>query len=175
MRTVIWDLECSNLRSDIGTLLVASFADLDAEGRVVRMRTQDINSAGGEKNLVKFVHDQVSGADILIGHNSVAFDRNYVNGVLTRHKMKRLPTRWHLDTMHIAKGKLLWQSVSLENLADVLGVGKKDKPSKNDWREANILDEAALKRLRTRCEADVRVTGAVFVALKDLWHERYGR
>lgn len=174
MKTYVYDLECSNLRSDIGTLLCVSFAELKSDGKLGPLQTEDILSLGSERELATWVWGKFVDGDIFIGHNSIAFDRNFINGVLTRLKMERLPRRWHLDTMQIAKGKLS-MGVSLENLGDVLDVGKKDHPKKSDWREANILDSAAIDRLRKRCESDVKVTAAVFNSLKPLWHERYGR
>lgn len=171
----MFDIECTNLRSDIGTLLVASFGELKADGTLGRIHTEDIKSLGNERALAEWVWGKFMEGDIFIGHNSIAFDRNFINGVLTRLDMPRLPNRFHLDTMQIAKGKLLYQSVSLENLADIFRVGVKDKPSKHEWREANILDDAAITRLRKRCSEDVKITAAVFNSLKPLWHERYGR
>ena len=175
IKTYVFDCETTNLRSDIGTLLVASFGEMKPDGTLKPIETEDIKSMGSERELAAWIWGKFVDGDIFIGHNSVAFDRNFLNGVLTRLGMNRLPYRWHLDTMQIAKGKFLYQSVSLENLADVFKVGTKDKPAKSDWREANILDEAAIGRLRKRCESDVKITAAVFNSLKPIWHERYGR
>lgn len=176
MKTLVWDIECTNLRSDIGILTIAVFGELDDNDNIKKYHIYDINEAGSEKKLVKWVANQIENSDIIIGHNSVSFDRNFINGVLARHNLPRLPKRQHLDTMMIARygGKFLYQSVSMENLADILLKDKKDKPSKHDWREGNILNEKSIKRLRTRCKEDVRITASLFKKLKPYWHEWRG-
>ena len=125
----------------------------------------------GERKLALWVKEQVTKADILIGHNSTAFDRHYVNGVLFRLGEDPLPPRLHLDTYQIYRSaKLLYQSGSLKNLANVFKLPeKKDEPAKEVWREANLLDEESLARLRGRCESDVRVQAALWRELKPAW------
>src|SRR3990167_848974 len=134
MRTAVFDIECTNLRSDIGTFLIASFGELDGNGNVKKVETRDILSQHGEKNLATWTRNRFEEFDILIGHNSIAFDRNWLNGVMIRHELPFVPRRIHIDTYQVAKGKLQFQSYSLANIADVLGLGSKDEPSKNDWR-----------------------------------------
>ena len=173
MRIYAFDLECSDLKSDIGTLTIAAFGELDSRGKVVHILVNDILSAGNEKNLLKWVVNRITEADILIGHNSVAFDKNFLNGLLARHDMPRLPKRIHLDTMLTARygGKFLFQSVSMENLADVLKLPiKKYKPSKHDWREGNILNPQSIKILRKRCVEDVKVTALLWNRLKEYYY-----
>ena len=170
MRTFVWDIECTNLRSDIGTLIVVVFGELNGDGEIKKYYVNDIVSSKGEKNLAKWTLKMVESCDILIGHNSVSFDKNFVNGVLVRLGLPKMPKRIHLDTMFAARYGLkgLYQSVSLENLCDILNVGiKKDKPSKHDWRKANILDVKSIRRLIFRCKEDVRATNGLWLKLKE--------
>jgi len=170
LRTYVWDLECTNLRSDIGTLTVAVFGELDSDGKIKKVLANDILQAGNEKKLLKWVYKRIEEADILIGHNSISFDKNFVNGLLARYNLKRLPKRIHLDTMMAARygGKFLYQSVSMANLCDVLGIPlQKDKPSKHDWREGNILNPKSINRLRKRCVMDVKCTALLWDRLKE--------
>lgn len=178
MRTYVFDLECTNLRSDIGTLTVAVFGELRSDGTIRKILANDIIEAGSEKKLLKWVYNRISEADILIGHNSLSFDKNFLNGLLARYNMPRLPKRMHLDTMMAARygGKFLYQSVSMENLCDVLGIPiKKDKPSKNDWREGNILNPKSIRRLRRRCVQDVRCTALLWGRLKEFQYSWRGQ
>ena len=180
MRTVVWDLETTNLRSDIGSIIVASFGELDADGNIVAIRTKDFSEIRGrtheirERKMAEWVKAEFERADILIGHNSMAFDRHFLRGMCFRLGVGELPPRQHIDTYQVARGRLLFQSLSLSNLADILGVGVKDHPAKDDWREANAMDTEALKRLRVRCESDVKLTAAVWGKLRPLWHQRKG-
>jgi uncharacterized protein YprB with RNaseH-like and TPR domain len=180
MRTVVWDIETTNLRSDIGFIIVASFAELDADGNITEIRTKDFTEIRGrtqalkEKRMAEWVKEQYEHADILIGHNSTAFDRHFLRGMCMRTGLGQLEPRYHIDTYQVARGKLLYQSLSLSNLADILGVGEKDKPDKDSWREANAGDKDAIKRLRVRCESDVTITAGVWHKLKPLYHQRKG-
>jgi DNA polymerase III epsilon subunit-like protein len=176
MRTFVFDLETTNLRSDIGTVLVASFGELKPDGSLGKMHTNDKLSAGSELALAEWIYDKLLEADILIGHNSKAFDRNFLNGYFFRLGMGLAPKVCkHFDTCQTARGKLLFQSNSLENLADVLGVAtKKFHPGKDSWREAGQLDKKAIKTLRTRCQEDVKATAEVWAKLGPLYKERWG-
>jgi len=167
---MVWDIECTNLRSDIGALTVVIFGELNSEGKIRKYYINDILKAGGEKNLVKWTAKQITDADILIGHNSISFDKNFVNGVLARYNLPRLPKRQHYDTMFAARygGKFLFQSVSMANLADIFRLPvQKDKPSKHDWREANLLTPKSVNRIKKRCKEDVKVQALLWDRLKE--------
>jgi hypothetical protein len=166
MTIIVWDLETSNLKSDIGTLLCGSFLDL-ATGDISTHIISDYPSESvrdREAQLVKDVRGAYAQADILVGFNSMAFDRNWLQGASARHG-------YGIDCLQVArhglKGQL--QSNSLENLADFFGVGVKDKPSKHEWREANSMDPEALAAIQQRCESDVRLTAAVWQPLRPYW------
>src|SRR3990167_2947934 len=178
MRTYVFDLECTNLRSDICTLTVAVFGELDSDGQIKKILANDILSLKGERNLLKWVVTRITEADILMGHNSDAFDKNYLNGLLARYNMERLPKRIHLDTLQAARygGKFLYQSLSMDNLADIFDLPiKKLKPSKHDWREGNLLDPRAIRILRKRCVEDVRVTALLWNKLKPYYYSWRGK
>ena len=80
MRTYCFDIECTNLRSDIGTLTIACFGELDSDGKIKKLLCNDILQAKGEKNLVKWVATRFKEGDIFIGQNSVSFDKNFISG-----------------------------------------------------------------------------------------------
>ena len=175
MRTYVFDIETTGLKADIHTLLVAVFGEITPDGKVKKFYTRTVLDEGGEEALVKWVRERWVEADCLIGHNSIAFDRNFINGVLLRYRLPLLPKRILIDTYQAVKGRLRYSSHSLEALGDALGVGKKDHPERKDWREANILTPAAVERLVTRCKEDVKLNGAVWAAVRELYHERWGR
>ena len=174
MKTLVFDLETTNLRADIGTLIVASFGELKPNGTMKRVVTNDILEASGESGLAEWAVEQIKSCDIIIGHNSLAFDRHFLQGVMARYNMGVLPKRIHIDTMQSAKG-LFSMGVSLSNLGDVFDLGDKDKPDKEIWRKAILLDPPSIKRLRQRCEEDVKLTGKLWAFLKPYYMKRYGR
>ena len=181
MKTLVFDLETTDFKSDIGILLVASFGELDNEGNIVDQYTEDIQSIGKgtvaqrEKKLAVWTKQMYSECDILIGHNSLAFDRHFLNGVCFRQGIGLLPKKvMHIDTCMIARGSLA-MSASMRNLVDILGLGAKDNPHKDDWRNANAGDPAALARIRERCVSDVEMTARMWQRMKPVYLSKWGK
>ncbi len=179
LRSVVWDLETTNLKADIGTLMVAGFLDL-ITGEVTVRTIMDFEGTTIEEReglLACWASSQFCLADILIGHNSLGFDRNFLNGVCGRHGLEPLPKRLHIDTLQVARHgfKGLMQSNSLENLGDFFKVGVKNKPSKHDWRLANLTDPDAISRITERNVSDLFLTAAVWSKLLPHWQRWRGQ
>lgn len=179
MRAVVMDLETTDLKSDIGNLLVACYGLLTDDNEVAELRTKTIKDFSGnvetrERRLAVWARDQWAEADIIIGQNHLAFDRHFLDGVLFRNDQQCVPRRILIDTMQTAKGKFA-MGVSMANMLDVWHLGKKDAPDKDDWRRANHGDPAALARITERCEQDVIATAALWRKLKPVYMERFGR
>ena len=174
------DIETSDLRADIGGLMVASFGELDSNGKIKEIRTKTMETIGSgsihdrERKLVIWTKDQWEYADIVIGQNHIAFDRHFIDGVLFRHRLPMLEKRILIDTYQTAKGQFL-MSGSMKNMVDIMHLGSKDAPSKDDWREANHGDKAALRSITQRCESDVELTAAMWERLKPIYMRRFGR
>jgi len=176
-RVGVWDLEVSHLRSDLGTLIVSAFLDYHT-GEIECKTILDFGGGeDAEKLLLEWTVEQYHSYDILIGQNSKAFDKNFLNGVLARYSLPFLRARFHIDTYEVARYgmKGLLSSSSLDGLAQFFGVDEqKDKPNKSDWRRAFALDEKSVKRIAERCISDVRVTALIFDKLKPYWHKWKG-
>lgn len=175
MRTYVYDIETTGFKSDIHTLLVVVFGELQPDGKIKKYHVRSILDEGGEEALVKWAREKWCEADVLMGHNAIAFDRNFLNGVLLRYGLPILPKRILIDTFQTVKGRINYSSISLEALGDALGAGAKDKPARKDWREANILTPEAVERLVVRCKEDVKLNGALWPAIREIYHERWGR
>lgn len=182
MRTVVVDIETSDLRADIGGLMVSCFGELDSNGKIVQMRTETIDTITKgkgsvpvrEKALALWTKAQWENADIIIGQNHIGFDRHFIDGVLFRYREPLLQKRILIDTYQTAKG-MLAMGASMGNLVDIMGIGQKDAPSKDDWRNANHGDKQALARITKRCQSDVNLTAAMWNRLKPLYMQRHGR
>lgn len=164
-RAYVWDLETTDLKADIGELRVAAFLDLNTGA--VEARTIDYfdgSHTARERALAIWARGKYEEADVLIGHNTLAFDRHFLQTVLVRHGEAPLADQWHIDTYQVARYGLKWSGgKSLANLADVLELELgKDKPSKNDWRRAIGREPDAVKRLMVRCVEDVRLNALVW-------------
>ena len=175
--TQVWDIETTDFKADIGSLMVSSFLDLNTG--VPNSRTVlDFDGTFKEREgqVAAWTVTQLQRSDALVGHNVKAFDRNFLSGVLARQHMPQAPKRTYLDTMLIArfgiKGKI---GASMANLADVLGLPiPKDAPSKNDWREYIAGDADAIARITIRCETDVIVNALLWHELKHYYYEWKG-
>ena len=176
-RTVVWDIETTDFKSDIGQLMVSSFLDLstgvpnsrtvlDFEGTLLTR----------ERQLAEWTVEEIRKADTLIGHNVKTFDRNFLSGVCARHHLPMVPKRSYIDTMLVARyGIKGLMGSSMANLADVLGLPiPKDSPSKNDWRLYIGGDPDAVARITERCELDVKVNYLIWEAVKQYWYEWKG-
>lgn len=176
-RTQIWDIETTDFKADIGTLMVSSFLDL-ATGVPNSRTVLDFEGTldQRERQLAEWTVDQIRETDCLIGHNIKGFDRNFLNGVCGRHGLSLVPKRTYIDTMLIArygfKGKV---GASMANLADVLGLPvPKDAPSKNDWRRYIGGDPVAVARITERCELDVIVNAYIWEWARPFWYRWKG-
>ena len=182
-KTFVWDIETTDFKADIGNLMVSSFLDLETgltDSRTIHSFSGTLRER--EAALARWSSSMIEEADVLIGHNIKAFDRNFLSGVLARHHLPQAPKRTYIDTMLIAryglKGKI---GASMKNLADVLDLTdsngnsiEKDQPSKNDWREYIAGDPAAAKRIQERCNADVYVNALLWDELRQYWYEWRG-
>jgi uncharacterized protein YprB with RNaseH-like and TPR domain len=174
LRVAVWDIECTDLRSDLGILLCAAFLNLPGAG--IEMRTLD-DFDRDEHKLVLWVRDQIEARDILIGHNSTAFDLCFINGVLTRYHEDPVKPRFHIDTYQIARNGGKWRasSNSLRNLAEFFGLEvQKDHMTKHQWRMA-VVDKQAMADLKNHCITDVQVTALLWERIKPFFYRWRGR
>jgi len=177
--TYVWDLETTDLSTFFGKLIVAAFLDVNT-GEVKHRNIYDFKGSVKEREiqLLDWTLDRIEEADILIGHNTLAFDLSFLRGRLAIHHLPRkIAKRQHWDTLQIAKFgfKGRPQGYSLENLLDFFQVGRKDKPSKHDWAASVILDEEAISRITERCIADCEGNNAVWNCLRPYFHDYKGK
>ncbi len=176
-KTHVWDIETTDFKADIGSLMVSSFLDLDTgipNSRTIHdfegtLLDQEVMLAAWSANMIQ-------SSDVLIGHNIKAFDRNFLSGVLARSHLPQAPKRTYIDTMLISqygvKGRI---GNSMANLADIYGLPvPKDRPSKNDWRLYIGGDPVAVERITVRCETDILVNALLWQELKEYWYEWKG-
>lgn len=174
---VVFDLETTSLDTFFGRLIVGCFMDINTE----EMVTKDIHDFQGsvdekETQLLHWATDEYEKGFVLVGHNITGFDRGFLQGRHDNLGTGRIINQaLHFDTMQIARhqAKVRAHGNSLKNLLDYYQLPvQKDEPSKHEWARTRELDPVAIKRIRHRCEEDVR--GNALLAGKLLPHVRRG-
>jgi len=176
-RAVTFDLECTNLKTDLGVLVAVAFHDMHTRQTISRTLDDFGPRKYGEKQLALWAKEQIEAADVIIGFNSQGFDHHYVNGVLTRHKELPIHRRLVIDLYQSARYGWtgLPSSYSLRNLTHFFGLPiEKHSMDKEVWRQA-LTDTDALQALRVHCEHDVERTAELWEFLKQFHFDWRGR
>lgn len=109
-------------------------------------------------------------ADVLIGHNSKAFDDKVANTFFLKHDMTPPSPVQQLDTKIMAKQVGRFPSNSLNELARFFGLGEKTEMTHADLWFASICGgdagRKAMKKMRTYNNQDVVLTIGVYKKLK---------
>lgn len=110
--------------------------------------------------VVKQFHDVLMEADILIGHNSDAFDLKKYNARAIYHGLAPIPKKQQIDTLKEARKYFKFTSNKLSYLANYLGIDSKDESP--DWNKILDGDIDELARMREYNKKDVIVTEQLY-------------
>lgn len=134
---------------------------------------RDDTGGPSDKKVVKHLHKLINEADVVCGHNSDAFDikkfkaRAIFWGL---PPLKRLAT---VDTKKIAKNRFAFNSNSLDDLGDYLGLGRKMKHEGFDlWLGCMANDPRAWKKMKAYNVQDVELLHRVYDKLAP-WAENH--
>lgn len=119
-----------------------------------------------EYHVIKTMHEVLSDADMLYGHNSKKFDLPKLNASFIRHGLTPLPKIPHVDTLGLARSQFKFPSNRLDSLGDFLGVGRKVHTPKGLWYGAADGVEKDIKTMVKYCKGDVQLLEDVFNKLK---------
>ena len=113
--------------------------------------------------VVKIVHSVLMEVDILIGHNSDAFDLKKFNARAIYHGLPPIPQKQQIDTLKEARKSFKFTSNKLSYLANFLGIDSKDESP--DWNKILSGDAEALAEMRIYNKKDVIVTEQLYQKL----------
>lgn len=117
------------------------------------------------------LHDLMSAAEVVAGHNVNAFDLKKINTrfisngwqPITGRDGKKKKT---VDTLTIARSKFAFESNALDDLCKRFGIKGKDKITDDDWREIlKTGDQKTLDKIHKYCRGDVRNGKALYKIL----------
>lgn len=117
-------------------------------------------------HVVKRLHEVMSEADVVVGHNSDSYDNRYVATRALVHGLKPLPPFQTVDTFKIAKSKFYLASNKLDYLGKLLKVGQKIKTSPGLWMRVLNGDAKAVKEMVEYNKQDVLLLEQVFLKLR---------
>jgi len=134
--------------------------------------TLKFSDAGNDKKLIDNIVSELEKYDILIGHNIIAFDFNWLNSRIIYHGMPPMGKRWlYYDTYFAAKRiAIKTDRKSLGFLADFFRIpGEKTSVLPVSWgmidsRNEDEFDEA-MEDIVYHCEQDVLLNRQLFYAL----------
>lgn len=120
-----------------------------------------------DRELAKAFHKVISEADVVIGHNSKSFDDKMVNAMFMRHKLPPPAPYKQIDTKQVAKRYGRFTSNKLDDLGEVLSIGKKLKHSGFQlWLDCdNGIHKAHKQMLRYNIQ-DVKLTEKLYLELR---------
>lgn len=136
-------------------------------------KAKDIND---DKKILKAIWKLLDEADIVIGHNSKAFDIRKLNARFIMHGMKPPSSFRQIDTMRIAKRHFNFTSNKLEYLTDKLCINFKKKkhsrfPGFTLWSECMKGNPSAWSEMEEYNKYDVLSLEELYEALIP-WDDR---
>lgn len=170
MKTLVFDIEVSDLKADFGSLLCFGYKWLDHK----KVYCPSLLDNPGkwvldDEELVKEAHRVLSQADMIIGFYSSGFDIKYLRAKFLEYGLPVLDNVPHVDLYYIARSNLSISRKSLDNLSRYLKLDKrKYYVGSSVWRRAKAGDPAALKEVIRHCRADIVVTEEMYYKLRPL-------
>ncbi len=117
-----------------------------------------------DREVVETLHEVLSQADVIVGHNQDKFDLKKFNTRALFHGLSHIGPKIQVDTLKIARAHLDLPSYSLYYISGYFGIGiKLDSP---DWDKVLDGDLEEIKRMRTYNMGDVNVTDLLFTLLR---------
>lgn len=113
------------------------------------------------KEIAKVLRD----ADVVIGHNSNAFDWKKLNARLIFHNLPPLPKILSVDTLKEYRKIAKFSSNRLDYLGEHLGYGGKVQTSQGLWIRALNGDPDAIDEMLKYCKGDVKLLEKIYLRL----------
>lgn len=166
LKIAVFDLETTNLKGDVGRLLVGSVYSYPA-GTITTFRQDEMprtKSMADDGALAIAIRDFLEEHHMLVGWHSKGFDVPFLNTRLLQNGARRLRGMLHLDPMYHYRG---WHGVrprssKLATVAEFYDLPERKMPADVQvWVKAQGGDKEAMDILCDRCESDVRVLAEI--------------
>lgn len=123
-------------------------------------------NSSNDKKLVQELAELIDTADLVIAHNGDRFDILTTNTRMLVNGLKPLSPAKTVDTLKVARNKFKFMSNKLDDLANILGIGRKlPHTGKNLWFGCMNNDPKSWAIMRKYNEQDVRLLEAVYLKM----------
>lgn len=119
-----------------------------------------------DKRVIETMYEAIAQSDVVVGHNSNAYDWPFLQGRLIFHGLPPLPPITKVDTLLTARRHFLFNSNRLDYLGQYLGLGRKIHTEPELWLKVLKGDAGAIKRMVTYNKQDVLLLEKVFLKLR---------
>ena len=119
-----------------------------------------------DRHVVEVLHKVLSDADVIIAHNGDQYDIKFAEGRMLAHGLSPLPPIPSIDTLKVAKSRLLLNSNKLDYLAKYLGFGGKVATRNELWLRVLQGDQKAIREMVEYNKHDVVLLEKVFLKLR---------
>lgn len=120
--------------------------------------------------VIRRLHKALSDADILIGHNSDAFDLKKFNARAIIYDLPPIGKKQQIDTLKIARKYFKFTSNKLSYLANILKISAKDDSP--DWEKVKEGNVDEIRAMREYNKQDVIVTEQLYLKLRS-YHDTH--
>ena len=126
-----------------------------------------------DHRLTKDLWMLIDEADIIVAHNGRAFDFGRMNSQFLRHGLTPPAPAMKIDTKQVAKQVFGFDSNSLDNLAQFLGLGNKMPTGGWElWKECREGDPKAWAKMKKYNAHDVLLLEKIYLAMRP-WMPRH--
>ena len=158
---VSFDIETSNLKASIGTMLSASMKTVGGAGDIISYSIPGFKvgepwQPRTDKELVEAVRDTLERYDYIITYYGTRFDIPFLQTRLLAHGMRPLTDYRHWDLYYVPKFRLALHSNRLAVVGEFLyGKTEKTRVIGEVWTRAMMGDQEAMDYIVEHCEKDV--------------------
>lgn len=131
------------------------------------VHSESMKDHDSEASLIDKAWDLFNEADVIIAHNGDQFDIKKMNAKFLEHGFRPPAPYKTVDTKKVAKAKFSFNSNKLDDLGELLGLGRKvDTGGFELWLGCMRNEEAAWKLMVKYCKQDVLLTEKVYYAMR---------
>lgn len=171
-KILAFDIECSHLKADFGTILCIGYKWLGQKKVYVpsvleydSWKKCKINDSDLIRDFAKIMEE----ADVWLTYNGKRFDVPYLYAKMIEYGIQIPPNTPHLDIYWTVKSNMALSRKSLANVSWFMKLDAEKTPvDGRDWKLAATGDEKAIKYVVDHCKADVDLLEEAYLKLRPL-------